>query len=260
MFASPLVIVDAFSDASAFQPFVTPTGTNATYYDGWSYDNSNDNIAYFMQGSGIYAGNPLSPGPLPFFGNVNGSAPQGFYFQTSSGNVNADLVMAVSSWSNINSLGWYDPYSSSWGWIFQGTNAAPIPHSVTFNPSSTFGLFFVAGETSYNTDKAYYSDATKNQTGDSYVQRVLTNNPSLGLTSVIDQHFTAFDNSGSGYYIGVNDNPLALSNGGDSDYQDLVFYLSEPTSVPEPGAFTFVLIGMVFFAVGMQRRRAASRT
>jgi len=201
------------------------------YFDGYSWDAPDANIAYFIEGQGYWMNDPSSPQqPLPYWGNSNGSAVPSFYFQTTTPTMEANLLVALGSWAPYNSLGWYNPNNlSEWGWIFQADGTAPVLQTVDFTPTPTFGLFFVPDSLTNdpaNSNQLYYTDSALNGIAAADVAFANANNMSLGLET--GQHFAVFDSGSGGYYIGIKDRSLQVS---DHDYNDMIVVVSD---VPEP--------------------------
>jgi len=218
-----------------------PGPTGSVYFDGFSYDAANANIAYFIEGQGAFLGSPVSPdAQLPFWGNADGSAVSSFYLQSGGQAQLATLLLTDSMWAPYNSIGWYDPDSSAWGWIFQANGTAPtIPQSVEFNPTANFGLFFVpdVSNPTDNSNPSYYTNSSLNGIAAADVAYALSNGITLQPGSeAAYQHFAVFDGSNGEYYIGVNDRSNQIS---DLDYNDMVLSLAP---VPEPGYLPLVAV------------------
>src|SRR5580698_8754197 len=104
-----------------WQPFVTPiehttspVPTGFAYFDGFSFDGPDANIAYFIEGQGEFLGNPVSPDQrLPYWGETNGCAVPSFYFQSGGAPQIAPLALANGLWAPSDSIGWYDPSNPS---------------------------------------------------------------------------------------------------------------------------------------------------
>src|SRR5271154_6422877 len=80
-----------------------PGPSGPVYFDGFSYDAANANIAYFIEGQGAFLGSPVSPDTgLPFWGDPNnptgGYAPASFYFQSGGQAQIATLLLTSSMW------------------------------------------------------------------------------------------------------------------------------------------------------------------
>lgn len=235
-----------------WQPFQTPIQhaqapgpRGPVYFDGFSWDAPDANIAYFIEGQGAFLGNPASPGaPLPYWGNPNGSAVSSFYFQSGGVPQIATLVLADSQWAPDNSLGWYDPNSSAWGWIFQANGSSPqVPQTVEFTPTSNFDLFFVPDSLTYPAPE-YSTNSALNGIAAADVAYAQANNISLGPESAY-QHFAVFQD-GASYYIGVKDRSLQV---GDGDYNDMVIKLT-----PSPEPRYWLPVGALFIALFCYRR------
>ena len=235
---SDIICTSRDSCNNNWQDFVTPLNHiqgpdphGFAYFDGFSWDAPNANIAYFIEGQGYWLNDPSSPDSrLPWWGNTDGSAVNSFYFQRSSDVMEANLLYALGSWSPYNSVGWYDPFSSAWGWVFLADGLTPTPHMVDFTPTADFGLFFVPDiipdPTNLNAQPAYFTNANLNGIAATDVAYADANNIPLGPET--GQHFAVFNAGSGGYYIGVKDRSLQIS---DSDYNDMIFTLA-PT--PEP--------------------------
>ena len=240
-----------------WQSFVTPINHPAgpgpkgsTYFDSYSWDGANANIADFIAGIGYFSGSPVSPAaPLSFWGNPDGSSVPSFYFQNNGQPEVVSLLSFNGGWSPYNSLGWYDVNSSAWGWILQANGTQPTQQTITFTPSQNFGLFFVPDSLTFDPSKSYYTDSTKNGLPDADTSYAAANNISLGPEAY--QHFAVFQDPTGGFYIGAEDRSLQI---GDGDYNDLVFHMAE---VPEPGyvAVAAVLLSLLLI---MKRRSASS--
>lgn len=267
LFSSPLLAdipcVTNGACGANWQPFVTPANhlkgdgsTGTTYFDGYSYDGDNSNIAYFIEGAGASTADPNSPNArLPFLGNPDGSALTSFYFQRTSPSVQASLLEASGLWAPYNSLGWYDATNPlNFGWIFQANGAQPLPATVTFTPSASYGLFFVPGSLTYNPARAYYTDSTRNGISQSDQEYAAAHGIPLGPETA--QHFSVFNDGHGGSYIGINDRSSQI---GDGDYNDFIVHLSpEPmTATPEPGYFLLLgtMLGALPVARKMRKRR-----
>jgi len=210
------------------------------YWDGSSFDGANANIGYFIDGTGYFATDPNSPRtPLPYWANTDGSAVNSFYFESFGVPQIATLLETNGLWSAEDSIGWYDPNSSQWGWIFQSNGITPDSGSVVFDPTSTFGLFFVPDSSTFDPTKSYFTNASMNGIADADRAYALANNITLGPET--GQHFALFQNGASGgYYIGIKDRSLQVSDG---DYNDMILTLNQ---VPEPGT---LLLGVVLLGL-----------
>lgn len=253
---------------SDWQTFLTPINhpqgpgpIGPAYFDGWSWDSANTNIAYFIEGLGAFTGNPYSPdAQLPFWGNPDGSAVPSFYFQSDGQMQVATLLLADAQWAAEDSVGWYDPTSNAWGWIFQANGTTPLtPDTVDFTPTAEFGLFFVPDSLTFNPAEApfyanpsYFTDEALNGIADADQQYASNNGITLGPESAY-QHFAVFSNLDGGYYIGVNDRSPQVS---DTDYNDMVFSLNP---VPEPRTFGLAAAALAagFLAIARRHRRAS---
>lgn len=233
-----------------WQPFVTPIQhaqgpgpTGTAYFDGWSYDGPNENVAYFIEGQGAFQGNPYSPdAQLPFWGNTDGSAVPSFYFQSGGVSQTATLLVAGASWSPENSLGWYDPDSDAWGWIFQANGTSPtLGESVTFTPTPDFGLFFVPDSLTFNPGMSYFTNSTINGIAEADITYAQQNNITLGPETA--QHFAVFDNLNGGFDIGIADRSLQIGN---NDYKNMIVELG-PTAAPEPSFLPLMAGILVLF-------------
>lgn len=245
-----------------WQPFVTPIQhtqqpgpVGPVYFDGFSYDAPDANIAYFIEGQGAFLNDPASPdATLPFWGNADGSAVPSFYFQSDGQTQLATMILADAQWAPYNSLGWYDPNSSAWGWIFQANGAQPtVPQSVEFTPTAEFGLFFVPdfpNPANFTFSDPYYAtNSSLNGIAAADVAYANANNITLGPETPY-QHFAVFESANS-YYVGVNDRSNQV---GDLDYNDMVFTLA---SVPEP-RYSFILAALSITSPFWLRRLRAS--
>lgn len=239
------VCVDSSNCNGNWQPFVTPIQhaqgpgpTGPVYFDGYSWDGPDANIAYFIEGQGYFQGNPASPdAPLPFWGNPDGSAVPSFYFQSGGEAQIANFLMFDSDWAPDNSIGWYDPDDPSvWGWILQANGTEPQSQSVEFTPTADFGLFFVPDSLTYvqGTTPAYFTNESMNGIAAGDVAYAAMHGIVLGPENY--QHFAVFEAPNGEYYVGVKDRSLQV---GDADYNDMVFTLS---SVPEPGSLELALV------------------
>jgi hypothetical protein len=238
-----------------------PGPSGRAYFDGFSWDGPNANIADFIEGQGAFLGNPLSPkAMLPFWGNANGTASSSFFFQSGGQSVSATLLLTSSDWKPSNSLGWYDPYSSAWGWVFKANGTPPvISTTVSFSPTANFGLFFAPHNLNFQPgDPAYYTDSSLNGIAAQDVAYAAANGITLG-SEALYQHFAVFLDPNGTYYIGVKDRSLQV---GDSDYNDMVFSMTTNGAVtPEPGLFG-VLAGMLAGLAAARvytRRRAIAK-
>jgi hypothetical protein len=244
------VCLSAGSCNANWQPFVTPVHhtqvpgpDGPVYFDGFSYDAPDANIAYFIEGQGYFQGNPDSPdAPLPFWGNPDGSAVTSFFFQSGGQAQIANFEFFQGLWAPFSSIGWYDADDLSvYGWILQPNGTEPQPQSVEFTPTDNFGLFFVPDSVTYdpNQTPAYFTDSTRNGIAQADVDYAAMNGVTLGPEAF--QHFAVFQQTDGGYTIGVNDRSSQV---GDHDYNDMVFQL---TAVPEPGSFSIACA----FALGL---------
>jgi hypothetical protein len=258
------VCVTSGSCNANWQPFVTPIHHTQTpgpdgpvYFDGFSYDAPDANIAYFIEGQGYFLGNPDSPDArLPFEGNPDGSAVTSFFFQSGGEPQIANFLLFQGLWAPFSSLGWYDADDPSvYGWILQPNGTLPQPQSVEFTPTDDFGLFFVPDSSTYDPTQtpAYYTDSTRNGIAPADVDYANMNGITLGPEAF--QHFAVFQQADGGYYVGVNDRSNQV---GDHDYNDMVFQL---TPVPEPGSFGIAgAFALCLYAYGNRHRvRTAQR-
>jgi hypothetical protein len=244
-----------------WQPFATPIShttspgpTGFAYFDGFSYDAPNANIAYFIEGQGTYLNDPASPGQrLPYWGETDGSAVPSFYFQSGGVAQIATLVLSNGLWAPSDSIGWYDPDNPlDWGWIFEANGTAPaVLESVEFTPSVSFGLFFVPdlNDPTYASSPSYYTDSSLNGIALGDVDYAADNSITLGPETPY-QHFAVFDDLSGGYYVGVNDRSNQV---GDLDYNDMVITLAP---VPEPGYGPAVAVLLITFPLWYRRIRS----
>ncbi len=161
-----------------------PQGSGApgfAYWDGFSFDGANANIGYFINGTGFFAGDAASPRALlPYWGNPDGSAVNSFYFTSGGLPQVASLLEGNGLWSSNDSLGWYDPNSSLWGWIFQSNGSPVVPTSVVFDPTASFGLFFVPNSSTFDPTKSYFTNDSLNGIADADRAYALANGITLG--------------------------------------------------------------------------------
>jgi hypothetical protein len=242
----------------SFQTFTTPNphiqGPDARgqmYFDSYSYKAVNANIAYFILGTEFFSVDPNSPrAALPYLGSPDGGALASFNFR-SSVSLQAELLYAAGSWSPYSSLGWYDLSETfdrpACMRIFQANGSAPSLRTISFTPSSHFGLCFVPNDIS-DPSNAYYTDASKNQIAAEDVTYAADHN--ISLFSESGRHFAVFKADPNDLYIGVEDRSLQV---GDGDYTDLVFRLTPESSVPEPGSF--LLVAAVLVGLGAIRQK-----
>ena len=242
------ICVSGGACAGNWQPFVTPIshttspGPNGfAYFDGFSYDAADANIAYFIEGQGAFLNDSASPGQrLPYWGETNGSAVPSFYFDSDGAPQIATFLLTNGLWAPSDSIGWYDPGDlSNWGWIFQANGVAPtVGASVEFTPSVSFGLFFVPdlNNPAYGSP-SYYTDSSLNGIAQGDVDYAAANNISLGSETPY-QHFAVFDDLNGGYYVGVNDRSNQV---GDLDYNDMVLTLA-PAPEPDYGPVAAALL------------------
>jgi hypothetical protein len=218
------------------------------YFDNFSYKAPNANAAYFVLGTGAFAGQTNSPQQaLPYLGNADGTALPSFSFVGSQA-ITADLLFAGGAWAPFNSLGWYDLDSSAFGWIFQANGSPPPLQSVTFTPSARFGLFFVPNDLVFDPNKAYYTDESKNGIADADVLYAAQQGIVLGPEDF--QHFSVFKNSPDNLIVGIEDRSRQV---GDGDYTDMVLRLS---AVPEPSTVPLIVSGVALLLVVAGRRKA----
>jgi hypothetical protein len=254
-----MVCTSSNSCDALWQPFPTltphPQGSGApgfAYWDGFSFDGANANIGNFINGTGFFAGDAASPrASLPYLGNPDGSAVNSFYFTSGGVPQVASLLEGNGLWASNDSLGWYDPNSSLWGWIFQSNGSPVVPTSVVFDPTATFGLFFVPNSSTFDPTKSYFTNDSLNGIADADRAYALANGITLGPET--SQHFALFQDGSNGYYLGIKDRSLQISDG---DYNDIIVHLNP---VPEPG--TLAMAGLLI-AVPMwhlRRRRVSAR-
>ncbi len=250
--------------SSYWQPFRTPLShaqapdnVGSTYFDGYSWDGPNANIAYFIEGQGYFQGDPNSPqAALPYWGMADaaGSPVSSFYFHSNGQPQIATFLEARGLWAPYNSVGWYDATNpSTWGWVLQANGTQPAPQlSVEFTPTTDFGLFVVPDSLTFDPLKAYYTDSSRNGIAQADVDYANQNAIPLGPESVY-QHFAVFNGGSAGYYIGVGDRSPQI---GDRDFNDLIFTLTE---TPEPSYVWALAAGITVLLISGMRRRVRNR-
>ncbi len=168
-----------------------------------------------------------------------------FIFKAEGVAQTATLDAAQASWAPDNSLGWYDPNSNAWGWIFQANGTEPtIGESVTFTPTPDFGLFFVPDSLTFNPGMSYFTNSTLNGIAEAdQVYAAHQNGITLGPETA--QHFAVFDNLSGGYYVGIADRSLQVGN---DDYKNMIVELT-PAEAPEPSFFLLTAVILVLFPI-----------
>lgn len=220
---------------AGLQPFPSPwpTGTGVPYWNQPSADGANLNIGHILTG-------PSGPGALPWWGVGNNADPN-FYFNKTSSQATATILIEIAGYKNINIFGWYDITNpANNGIIFPGPGSAG--NSVVVNiPVGNYGFFLQVGPNG----PIYYTQSILNPNGDQ-----------------THQHFAAFLQGGANgpvYWIGIEDLKLGSSGlnseGMIGDYNDMVLKIT-PISVPEPG--TIALFGAGLLGLAIARRKFRS--
>ena len=232
--AGPLLATSIVGTTGSWQTFPATLNEDGTpYWDNQSKDGSQLNIGYYLSGTGGSFPQP-SPGITPdWWGNSNGTADLGFYFN-SLAPIPIALRLEVAGWSGTNQFGWYDTSNSAvLHPIFTGPDS-PVMHSI-FSPSNSFGFYLLAGS-----GQTFYTQSSNNTGGE-------------GST----QHFAAFVESlsNSVYWIGVEDQ-TASERGKEclGDFNDLVIRMSA-VAVPEPSTWTMLGLGLLLTVAARIRRR-----
>lgn len=216
---------------AGWQAWSAPNKDGNPYWDNVSSDGGDRNVGYFLSGTGNYTGHPDSPNITPewwgFGAPASGpsTADLNFYFQTSLP-LTVKLVIEVSARANINEIGWYDVTNPSiLNVVFPGPAGAGA--TVTFNPTTAFGLYLKTS------DGTYYTQSNLNP-----------------LIEQDHQHFALFKESAGVYWIGVEDKRKNTGEGFSGDYNDVVIRMAV---VPEPATVGLFALGLL----PLLRRRKA---
>ena len=193
------------------------------YWNGLSGDGRQSNIGWLLAGTGNENHLPGSaPGTLGYFAPAGGGGSNNLYFASTGTQVTVNLVVALTSQNDIDTLGWYSidptspdkaPSSAAMHRLVGPFTSGPL--SATFTPAGYYGLYIISPVGTYFSQPQFNSDAL--------------------------QHFAVFQQSAGLYYVGAEDTDAPES---DMDYNDMVITLSvaaPPTTGIElsPASLTF---------------------
>jgi hypothetical protein len=236
-------ILTSDSPVNSWQPF------SAFYGSTSSNDGSGRSLSHFIQGTGVFAGNPNSPtDQLDFWGTSTGNRRpdgQGAYFTENAFPATAQvtLMIEIAGWRDKNYLALCE-ISGTCQTVFFGNEEAndnntdftlsPITKSLTVNGDWT--LVFMSNF-SGNTAPTF----AQLQSGGFWM-----NGSGSG------QFATFRDFTNQFYYIGVEDTVH-----GDRDYNDMILRIknteAETGEVPEPS--TYALCGAALMVLALHRRK-----
>jgi hypothetical protein len=222
------------------------------FWDNPSGDGSQMGIGYFMTGTGGFAGHADSPGqPIAYFGLSVvglGGAPHDYWFHASTTNgFDGALLVEFAGFSGVNAFGWYQQGNRNARTVlFSGADGAGA--AVPFNPTPDFGFFLQSGE-----GNLYFTESSLNGT------------PAGVDANLAGQHFAAFGDGQSVYWIGVEDHRWPsetsvvemdeLNENRTGDFNDMVIRFSEATETPEPTTYALLSAGLLAIAWANFRRR-----
>ena len=211
---------------------------NNPYWDGDSWDGSDENVGNYLTNTGGFVGSSEGPGAIDYWG-ISGSVDPSFYFKSGSSAYNAVIKFEIAGCKNYNTFGWYEVDSGIRHELFNGITG---PGSMSsFSPGEDYGLYLISKE-----NIVFYTQSELNRDLD-------TN--SLIDTSV--QHFAVFrDTIDYSFWIGVEDLLSGSGYNTDLDYND---FGAKINSVPEPA--TMLLLGSSLIALaGYGRKKILKKT
>lgn len=257
-FVLTFLLMVAMSITSSFGSILTSDSIS----NGWqdfsniyslttSADGSGKSYRHFLLGTGIFAGNPVSPGQaLDFWGTGSGNYKpdsQGSYFTENSYPASAQgtLLIEIAGWRDVNWLGYYERDNPGVvKTIFNGADQANVsngnvvstPLSKTFTVNGDWALVFMPNFNSSGTPtwaqvlaSGFFQDGNRNS------------------QFLINRDFV-----GQFYYIGIEDTLQ-----GDRDHNDMILRIknteAETGEVPEPS--TYALCGAALMVLALHRRK-----
>jgi hypothetical protein len=193
---------------------------NNPYWDGDSWDGSQQNIGYLLT-------NPGGPGAIDYWGNSDGTADPDFYFKLPSPAYDAVIKFEIAGFKDDNTFGWYEVIGGTTHELYDGP--ADPGSMVSFSPLVDYGYYLTTPQ-----GHTFYTQSSRN------------------LTDTGIQHFAVFrDPTDYSFWIGVEDLLSGTGYRTDLDYNDFGVRINP---VPEPAAMLLLGSGLIVIA-GVGRKK-----
>jgi hypothetical protein len=234
---------------------------NTPYWNNRSLDGAQFNVGYFLTDTGAFSANTLVPAPAQYLGNTanNNLAPTAFSFLSAASSIQVTILYqnaGANSGAFGTSFGVYDTSNGAQTPIYTaGTVPANVGVITNVSTTASYGFYATTCQNSTNGTNCFTFFSNPS------IDAPVTN---FGSGTVVEapgshQHFALFTVAGdsNSFYLGYEDSLNGgLGFGGTSgfenygDFNDIIVRI---TTVPEPGTFAFLGLGLV--ALGLRARK-----